>query len=342
MNRPWKQFLFSRFPRAALVLALTAQALAFSLSNVPMWRDRTDELALAVLRDSANYRILLFGDSITRNATARFSLGASGEIANLATNAYIGLSGSLFLLERYLSIHPAPQHVVIALAPGMYHYENDTSLARYHLWHTFNRPDERSFLSTYFPGIRRHDWFPAILDLQESIAEPLFSFLKQQYLAFRNRDALSVSIGSLNPSAEAPVDLAIHIDSNNGDGIGSDDRDLAMALVNAESLSRVCQLSKTHGFLVNIVWPPMPPRLGHVLNSSGALSELEAKIRSIMEGPCHFDGFTDFNKIRTYQNSSFHHDMMHLFGDGWEQRYASDLKEYLNALPYRNPMEATR
>src|SRR5579871_74908 len=294
-NRSWIQFLFLRVPVAALALAAAAQALAAFLSDVPMWRDRTDELALAVLKDSTNYRILLFGDSITRNATARFSLGAPGEVANLATNAYIGLSGSLFLLTRYLSTHPAPQHVVIALAPGLYHYQNDASLARYHLWHTFSRPDERNFLDTYVPGVSRRAWYPAILDLQERIAEPLFSFLKQRYLALRRRDELSISTGFLTPRAETPVEFSIHAEPDTVAESGSAEVDLTIAPVNERSLSRICELSKQHGFWITIAWPPMPMSVRRTLRSSGALSELEATIRSIMAGRCPFSGFPDFS-----------------------------------------------
>jgi hypothetical protein len=29
---------------------------------------------------------------------------------------------------------------------------------------------------------------------------------------------------------------------------------------------------------------------------------------------------------------SFHNDMLHHFGDGWEQRYTSDIREYLSGL----------
>jgi hypothetical protein len=119
MKMSWNRFLLLQVPCVALALALVAQALAFCLSSVPMRRDRPDELALAVSEDPTEYRTLLFGDSTTRNATARFSLGAPGEVGNLATNGYIGLSGSLFLLQRYLKTHPSPEHVVFALICGI-------------------------------------------------------------------------------------------------------------------------------------------------------------------------------------------------------------------------------
>jgi hypothetical protein len=340
MKTSWKKFLFLQLPGAALAQALAAQTVAFLFSGVPMWRDRPDELALAVLKDPTNYRILLFGDSTTRNATVRFSLGAPGEVGNLTTNAFIGLSGSLFLLERYLGTHPSPEHVVIALSPRMYHYEEDPRLARYHLWYTFNRPDEREFLETYIPGIAVRDWFPAILDLQERIVEPLLSTLKQRYLALRNRAELRVDAGFLKASADAPVEYASRDESTvRTTDVFAGQRDLTMAAVNAKVLTSVCDLSRMYGFRVELAWSPIPAQLETILTSSGALSELEANIRSIMDGRCDYSAFIDFNKIRMYPNLSFHNDMLHLFGDGWEQRYTVDMRQFLSGLghPIRGP-----
>jgi hypothetical protein len=330
----WKKFLLLQLSGAVLAQALAAQAVAFLLSGVPMWRDRPDELALAVLKDPTNYRILLFGDSTTRNATVRFGLGPPGEVGNLATNAFIGLSGSLFLLQRYLSTHASPEHVVIALSPGMYHYEEDPRIARYHLWYTFNRPDEREFLKTHIPDITQRDRFPAILDLQERIVEPLLSLLKQQYLKVRKRDELRIDAGFLRANVEAPVEYATRDEPSS---VGETDvfashRDLTMTVVNAEVLTAVCDLSRKHGFRIELAWSPIPAQLETILTSSGALSGLETQIRSIVDGHCNYSAFTDFNQIRTYPNLGFHNDMLHLFGDGWEQRYTVDMQQYLSGL----------
>jgi hypothetical protein len=331
MKNPWTRFLFLRLPAAALVMMLAAQALAFVLSGVPMRRDRPDELALAVWKDPANYRILLLADSTTRNATVRFSLGGPDEVANLATNAYIGLNGSLFLLQRYLSAHPSPEHVVIALGPVLYHNEHDLRTVRYNLWHTFNQPDERDFLSTFVPGIGQRDWAPAIVDIQERLAEPFLSFLKQRYLMLAHRETPRIEAGRLAASADAPVELAARAETA-PDGAFAERLGLTMAPMHVEALNRLCDLSKKHGFRVDMAWPPMPAQLHGMLTSSGALAELEGRIRSIMEGRCDFRGFTDFNVIRAYPNRSFHNDLLHLFGDGWEQRYSADMRDYLGGL----------
>src|SRR5215467_6203981 len=111
MKTSWNRFLWLQLPVSALMLALAVQGLAFCLSDVPMLRNRSDELALAVLKDPAEYRVLLFGDSITRISTVRFALGAPGEVGNLSAFGDVGLIDSLFFLHRYLSTHPSPGHV---------------------------------------------------------------------------------------------------------------------------------------------------------------------------------------------------------------------------------------
>jgi len=326
MKTSWKRFLLLQLPTSALMLALAVQGLAFSLSDVPMLRNRSDELALAVLKDPTKYRVLLFGDSITRISTVRFSLGAPGEVGNLSAFGTVGLVASLLYLHRYLRIHPSPDYVVVALAPSNYHHENSTRVERYNLWHTFRQPDEREFLRTYVPGIDQRDWLPAILDVRERLLEPFLSFLTGWYLAPR------IEAGSMTPNADAPVEFAVRAEVVE-DQLFGDTRNLTPSAMNAEALRRLCDLSRNYGFPIDIVWPPMPPQLENMLTSSGALTELEARIRAIMEaGHCDFDGFTDFNKIRTYPNRAFGNDLTHLLGDGWERRYSADMREYLSSL----------
>jgi hypothetical protein len=318
----WKQFFSWQLPAAALVLTLVAQGLAFGLSGVPMLRDRPDELALAVLKDPASYRTLLFGDSITRLATVRFALGAPGEVGNLATDKNLGLVGSLFLLQRYLSAHASPKRVVIALAPAQYRAGDDVANARNHLWLTFNQPDERDFLRTHIPGIELRDWLPAILNVWERLVDPFSSFFIQQRLTNR------IEVGSLSANADAPVEFATRAETS-GEEAFSLARRATLSAINAEALRRLCDLGKNSGFQIEIVWPPIPAQLNTMLTSNGALTALESSIESAMAGRCDFDGFTDFNKIRTYPNRAFRNDLAHLMGEGWEQRYTVDLREHL-------------
>src|SRR3974390_996578 len=125
MIHSWKRFLVIQFPCAALILALGAQAIAMAFSNVTRWRFRADELAMAASTDPVNYKILLLGDSKTSRETARFALGEPSEFANISTHMFIGLSGSLFLVQRYLLSHPAPEHVVLAFSPQLFHFDNN-------------------------------------------------------------------------------------------------------------------------------------------------------------------------------------------------------------------------
>jgi hypothetical protein len=101
------------------------------------------------------------------------------------------------------------------------------------------------------------------------------------------------------------------------------------ASLNAAAIRQVCVLSKQRGFRVKLAWPPLVSEIEDAAIARGAMAELESHIRSIMTD-CHIGGVTDFNRIRTYKAASFHRDMTHLFGEGWEQRYVSDLRRYLN------------
>jgi hypothetical protein len=343
MTTTWKRFLLLEFPVAALVLAAIAQTLAWSLSDVPMRRNRTDELALAVLEDRTNYRLIVLADSITRNATARFSLGKPGEIANLATHANFGMAGELFLLQRYLSVHISPEYVVIAFAPGMYHGSVTSRLVRYNLWHTFRRPEERDFLETYVPEIGWRDWLPAIVDPQERIVEPLFSTMKQRYLASRGTLAGGIAAGSIDPDPDAKTDASMPADPTAVATAISEASQTVPAAMNAAALRRICALSEQYGFRIKLTWPPLALEVASTLRATGTLAGLRAGVGLALGPGCQVDEIFDFNKVRTYTTSSFHRDLIHLFGDGWEERYASDLRHYLSELPAQVPSrEAAR
>jgi len=107
----------------------------------------------------------------------------------------------------------------------------------------------------------------------------------------------------------------------------------ATAPINTAALRQLCLLSEQQGFRVNLVWPPLVAEIEAAMVASGALAQLEENIRSIVADHCHVDEIFDFNRIRTYTVANFHRDMVHLFGEGWEQRYVSDLRKYLNDLP---------
>jgi hypothetical protein len=318
---------------AMLAIGVVAQALAWALSDVSMRRNRTDDMTIAVVSDPNNYRVVLLGDSITRNATARYALGSPGEVANLATHAYFGMAGELLLLQRYLSNHTSPQYVVLAYTPTMYHATSDIRLIRYYLWYTFKHPHERSFLRTHIPGIDQRDWLPAAADLQVRIVEPLFSLLKQEYLALRHKTSTEIGAGSETPDPDARTDS----NGSNLDALKaaiSEGLQVEPTSLNAEVLRRLCELSIRYGFHLKIVFPPVARELEDSFAASGALTQLRARILEDL-ATCHVHEIFDFNKLRTYTSASFHVDMIHLYGDGWEQRYASDLRDYLRKLAER-------
>jgi hypothetical protein len=337
MTASWRRFLLVQLPVAVLGLAAIAQTLAWSLSDVPMRRNRTDELALAVVEDRTNYRLIVLADSVTRNATTRFSLGKPGEVSNLSTHAYFGMAGELFLLQRYLRTHAPPSYVVIAFAPGMYHATSTSRLARYYLWHTFRRPDERDFLDTYRPEIGQRDWLPAIVDAQERIAEPLFSLLKQRYLEVRKAPPDRIPAGPIDPDPDAKADTSMPAGPAAVATAISEAGQTTLTAMHTAALQRICALSEQYGFRVKLVWPPIAEEIASTLRTSGALSELQSQIGRALGPRCPMDAIFDFNRLRTYTTSSFYPDLIHLFGEGWEQRYASDLRRYLNELPDSAP-----
>jgi hypothetical protein len=325
-----------------LGIALLAQTLAWSLSGVTMRRNRTDELALTVLSDPTDYRVILLGDSITRNATARFALGAPGQVGNLTTHAHFGMPGEILLLQRYLRTHASPQYVVLAFAPVMYRNVSDIRLVRYTLWHTFRGVDEQEFLRNQYPGIESRDWLPAAADLQVRIIEPLFSLLKSRYLGLRQRGPGRIGSGADEPNPKVATDasrpLPAAVERALAEGLRNID-----APINTVLLRRLCQLSQEHGFRIKLAWPPMPSELQSVLVGRGALTQFQEELTTIMSRGCAVDEIFDFNRVRTYPATSFHLDLIHLFGDGWEQRYASDLRRYLNELADRSSSsEASR
>jgi len=247
------------------------------------------------------------------------------------------MAGELFLLQRYLRVHTPPEYVVIAFAPGMYHGESSSRLVRYYLWHTFRQQDERGFLDTYRPDISRRDWLPAVLDLQERIVEPLFSLAKHRYFKLRGAPPERIAAGRIDPDPNAETDAAI---SANPAAIAtaiSETSQSVLAPLNAAALRRMCALSEQYDFRIKLVWPPIAEEVASALRASAALSQLGLEIGRALGPSCPVDDIYDFGKLRTYTTSSFYPDLIHLFGEGWEQLYASDLRHYLAELPRSAP-----
>ena len=326
MTPAWKRFLLVRFPIAVVALGVVCQLLAMPLAHLPMRRNRIDELALAVLNDHQPHRTVLLADSIIRNATLQFSAGSLSDVLNLSTQQDVGLPGDFFLLQRYLRSHPPPRHVVIAAAPDDYHVMPDPRLVHYYMWRTFSRPSEHAFLKTYMPTIDSRDWYPAAMDLQERILEPLITLAKRNPAHFNPSPP--------TPDPNAPVEPA----SQNMASIDTEELrlsslpNLSMAPLFAASIANICRLSRQYGFVVNIVWAPMPDLVEKGRQKSGQLAALDNQLRAVFATTgCHAGPLFNMNDVQTFTN--FSSEAFHLRGSGWEQRAASILNRYIRGLP---------
>jgi hypothetical protein len=324
----WKRFLFIRLPLAAVAIGVVCQLAAMALSQFPMRRNRADELALAVVNDPRPHRIVLIGDSITRNATLQYAAGTESEVLNLATQRIVGLPGGMLLLQRYLKSHPAPQYVVIAAAPDDYHIVSPPEWIHYYFWNTFDRPDERKFLKSQMPAIDARERFPAAMDVQERILERLMSLMKRGPAKFDPPPPMPDPHAAVEPITD---DQATSEEEN----IRLASNDLSIAPFNAAAVAGMCELSRQYGFVLNIVWAPMPPQVLKGRLASGQLASLDSNLRDIFAANrCQTGPIFNMNDVQTFTN--FDIESFHLRGSGWEQRAASVLNQYLHDLPDRS------
>ena len=322
----WKRFLFVRVPLAVAVILVLGQGLAVSLDGIPLRRSYMDDLALAVERDRTPHRVVLLGDSITLMSTRRFELGRNPQdVANLATIAWTGAAAELFLLERYLASHPAPQYVLYASAADDLQNNDSPQLIHYYDWNVYTHPQERAFLRQYVPGIDARERLPAVLDVQENVLERLLSLLKRTPPAMPTAERAPRPDVQTEPASEnrmgGPIEAA------------RQRQPLILGTLQEAVFSRICQLSLRYGFQLEIVWPPLPATMRQAWEARGAFKSLDAQIQKIFEQGCNVGAPFDVNSIRTYTN--FNRDGFHLHGEGWEERYAADLSSHIAALPDR-------
>jgi hypothetical protein len=318
----WRRFLFVRVPLIFLAILMLCQALDAALSLVKLRRSNLDDLALAVESDPTQFRVIVLGDSITRE-TRRFQLGQGPQdVGNLATIGWTGAAAELFLLQRYLLHHQAPRYVVYSAAPDDLQTTVSARVVHYYDWRVYDRPEERSFLRKFVPGIDAREFLPAAFDIQERILEPLLS------LATRAPPRMPIGLRKANPFVQPePV-------SDDQRATASDQRRMQRALVlgplQQAVLTRLCGLSDTYGFRLAFVWPPVPPIVLHAWKRNGQFARLDAQIRDLLSPPCNAAPPFDINTVRSYPN--FNRDALHLRGEGWEERYAADLGAYITAL----------
>ncbi len=326
MPAGWKLFLFVRVPLMLALLFIVGQALATVLRGVPLRRSYMDDLALAVKRDHTPHRVVLLGDSITLNSTRRFELGRGPQdVANLATIAWTGAAAELFLLERYLVSHPAPQHVVYASAADDLINNDSPQLIHYYDWNVYDQPAEHAFLRQYVPGIDAREGRPAVLNFQEDILERLQSMMK--------RSPPAMPVARLVPDQD--VRTAPSSDNRMAGGKENErlEHKLTVGTLQAAVFTRICQLSRQYGFQFDIVWPPLPRTMREAWRANGEFASLNAQLDAVLGHDCNRGSVFDVNTLRDYTN--FNRDAYHLHGESWEERYAADLSSYLAELPDR-------
>jgi hypothetical protein len=318
----FKRFYLLRLPLAVGAIIVAGQIAAMSLANMPLRRQRTDDLPLAVETDPLTHRVILIGDSITRNATRRYNVGSEADVLNLATNALIGLTGSELMIQRYLAKHTPPQFLVIIATPNMYATLQNVANHHYYLWNVFRRPDERAFLKQVYPAIDSHGWLPAVFDLQQRIVEPAVSALirsRPHYDPIGKDPDPSTPLEADNTSATSPEALVERMNDST-----------TLKSAPAAALRRMCELSNRYGFKIDIVWPPSPKAVVDHWNETGAIGKLESEIHRALGPGCEDVPFTNLNAVHVY--TVFDHVGFHLRGDGWEQFFADQLKRHIAGL----------
>lgn len=322
MPKSWTQFLTIRLPVAIVVLAVLVEIAARLLSHLPMVRNRTDELVIAVTNGHEPHRLVLLGDSVIRDATARYNLGSfPGEVANLSSHGAFGLPGDYLILGRYLESHPSPEAVIVAASPEVYLGIATVERMHYYMWYTFVRRDEREFLKAYLPSIDERDHFPAIMDLQERVIERLFGLFK--------RSTPSLPDPSDVPRADVQTESA-HLNLSTPAGEAnrvSENSSASLRPLEAASLVGLCELSVKDHFDIKFVWPPAPKPVFEGFRSAGIYARIESDVAKLLsEHGCRSD-FFNMNTIRAYGN--FYSDAMHILGENWEERVAADVKTYI-------------
>ena len=333
MATGWTRFLFLRVPLVLAAILVLGQGLAVALRRIPLRRSYMDDLALAVERDHTPRRVVLLGDSVTLLSTRRYQLGRGpDDVANLATIAWTGAAAELFLLERYLESHPAPQHVVYAAAIDDLQNNDSPRLVGYYDWNVYTRPAERAFLRSYVPGIDAREWLPAVLDVQESVFERLQSLAR--------RGAPSMPQGARPPDPEVRTEPAT--DNRMGGQIEAERirQKLVVGTLQEAVFARICALSRQYGFQLDIAWPPLPQTVRQAWADAGKFAPLEAQLRAVFAQGCNVGPGFDADAIRVWP--SFNRDGFHLHGAGWEERYAADLSQYIAALPDGHLASASR
>jgi hypothetical protein len=135
------------------------------------------------------------------------------------------------------------------------------------------------------------------------------------------------------PDPNAPVEPA----SDNQAGIGAltqrlESHDLTLAPMYGASIAGMCRLSRQYGFVLDVVWAPMPPLVAEGRKKSGQLASLDNQLKAVFAANgCQTGPIYNMNDVQTFTN--FDGGAFHLRGSGWQQRAAGVLRQYIQALP---------
>jgi hypothetical protein len=317
--REWMRFFLFKLPLALLAVEAGTEAASFALQGVTLHRHNVDDLAYAVMRDPSPYRVVLLGDSVTHNVTHRFRIGGPGEVADLTTHFLAGPPSYLFLLKRYVESGHHPEHVVLAAAAAtMVEPQSKATFNRY-VTSVFQQPYEKNFLMAHYPTYVDYSWHPAALSVTTRIAEPLMSLLRSP----GDRIFSASETAMPDPVAERYPDYA-------EDAALLTERLNAPAVVLPEVeaiLGEMCELSRTHGFALHIVWAPLDAKLRGQLLAQGKLQAITARVQEIAREHKTVVTIDDSSDTQTYPY--FNRDLVHIRGLGWEQIYANQLASYI-------------
>ena len=319
--RTWFRFFYLHLPVALGIIAMVVEVVAYPLSGVTLHRHNVDDLAAAVMHDTHPYRVVLLGDSVTHNVSRRFRIGDAGEVADLTTHFHAGWPSFLFLLTRYVESGHHPQHVVLAVAPDIFIEPQAREWFDYYVTSVFKSPNERDFLSRYYPTYVKYSWWrPAALSITTTIGEPLFSLIR------RPTDQIGVApdIPLLHPVLESVPDPTYDEAAyKNTVSVPPEIRPEVRAV-----LGEMCALSRRYGFSLHVILAPVQVQLRNAMVASGKMQKLTDQVLEIAEKTGTSISIDDSTDRQEYL--SFGHDMMHIKGLGWEQVYANQLGEYIH------------
>jgi hypothetical protein len=318
-------FLLAKLPAAVVLLGMLCQILARPLSHVQVRRNRSDDLALAVTRDHSSHRIVLLGDSVTRDSTSRFALGkARDDVVNLSTTAAVGIPGEYFLLERYLEAHPPPKYVVLSFSPEVYYGIASTTQLHHYLWPTFSKPEEHALLKRFLPDIDYQDRLPAAMDMGGRIGDRFYGLFKRTSPELPFPSVFPTPSKKTEPISENLATASTMTARVKGD------LPLSVRHLEMESLSQICDLTMKHSIEIKVVWPPAPINVAEEFRRSNIYLHLQQQIAEAFKSRGCYTTFLDMNSLHEYGN--FRLDAMHVRGEGWEERVASDYHDFLAQL----------